>query len=144
MPEIPDRLVKALAGRYRLDRQVGQGSMATVYLAEELKHMNADGTGLRMLTDDAGLEFTPLWSPDRILIAVRTQHAGNWDVAVVDSQTGEMRVLTTPQNNDVLEDWTPDGNALLVTSGDYSQKLVTVRVDGLLRETTVKSKEADA
>jgi len=38
MPEIPDRLRSALADRYRLDRQVGQGGMATVYLADDLKH----------------------------------------------------------------------------------------------------------
>ena len=28
----------ALAGRYAVDRQIGQGGMATVYLAEDLKH----------------------------------------------------------------------------------------------------------
>jgi TolB-like protein/tRNA A-37 threonylcarbamoyl transferase component Bud32 len=38
MAEIPDRLQTALAGRYRLDREVGQGGMATVYLAQDLKH----------------------------------------------------------------------------------------------------------
>ncbi|MDQ3137172.1 MAG: serine/threonine-protein kinase [Gemmatimonadota bacterium] len=32
------RLTSALADRYRLDREVGQGGMATVYLAEDLKH----------------------------------------------------------------------------------------------------------
>ena len=33
-----DRLAAALADRYTIEREVGQGGMATVYLAEDLKH----------------------------------------------------------------------------------------------------------
>src|SRR4026207_2508579 len=38
MPDSPSRLAAALADRYRIEREVGAGGMATVYLAQDLKH----------------------------------------------------------------------------------------------------------
>ncbi|HEX6406833.1 MAG TPA: protein kinase [Gemmatimonadales bacterium] len=38
MPELLGRLQSALAERYRLDREIGAGGMATVYLAADLRH----------------------------------------------------------------------------------------------------------
>ncbi len=37
-PEQLDRLKAALADRYRIERELGHGGMATVYLAEDRKH----------------------------------------------------------------------------------------------------------
>ena len=38
MTESTERLATAIADRYRIERELGQGGMATVYLAQDLKH----------------------------------------------------------------------------------------------------------
>ena len=38
MPDLLDRLKTALSDRYAIEDELGAGGMATVYLAEDLKH----------------------------------------------------------------------------------------------------------
>ncbi len=38
MSDTIERLNESLAGRYAIERELGQGGMATVYLADDLRH----------------------------------------------------------------------------------------------------------
>jgi len=67
-----DRLRSALAGRYTLDRELGAGGMAVVYLAQDLKHDRQ--VALKVVRP----ELTALLGPERFLreiaITGRLQH----------------------------------------------------------------------
>ncbi len=55
MPDALERLSIALAGRYRIEREIGRGGMATVYLAEDLKHHRH--VALKVLAADFAAEL---------------------------------------------------------------------------------------
>jgi len=44
MTEITSRLSTALTDRYKIERRLGEGGMATVYFAEDLKHWRNDSS----------------------------------------------------------------------------------------------------
>ena len=52
MTEITSRVSAALADRYRIERELGQGGMATVYLAHDVKHDRK--VAIKVLKPDAG------------------------------------------------------------------------------------------
>ena len=60
------RLNAALEGRYRIERQLGEGGMATVYLADDLKHERK--VALKVLKP----ELAAVVGADRFLAEIKT------------------------------------------------------------------------
>ena len=72
MSDNADRLRTALADRYRLERELGQGGMATVYLAEDLKHKRK--VALKVLRPELAATMGPERFSREIQVAARLQH----------------------------------------------------------------------
>lgn len=66
------RLTNALAGRYRIDRALGAGGMATVYLAEDLKHHRK--VAIKLLREDVSASVSTARFRREIEIAAQLQH----------------------------------------------------------------------
>ncbi|MBS1241235.1 MAG: protein kinase [Gemmatimonadetes bacterium] len=72
MTEQTARLTAALADRYRIERELGAGGMATVYLAEDLKHHRP--VAIKVLRPDLASAIGPGRFLREIEIAARLQH----------------------------------------------------------------------
>ena len=64
-----DRLAAALADRYRIDRELGKGGMATVYLAQDLKHDRQ--VAIKVLKP----ELAAVLGADRFVVEIKTTAA---------------------------------------------------------------------
>jgi Tol biopolymer transport system component/tRNA A-37 threonylcarbamoyl transferase component Bud32 len=64
-----ERLAAALADRYRIERELGQGGMATVYLAEDLKHDRK--VALKVLKP----ELAAVLGAERFVVEIKTTAA---------------------------------------------------------------------
>jgi eukaryotic-like serine/threonine-protein kinase len=67
-----DRLATALSDRYRIERELGQGGMATVFLAEDLKHHRK--VAIKVLKEDLSASVGATRFLREIEIAAQLQH----------------------------------------------------------------------
>lgn len=90
-------------------------------MLRELYVMDADGSNLRRLTDDALPQntifaSTPAWSPDDKQIAYLVAYDTNVEIVVIDLDTGEPRRLTNNYALDTRLVWLPDGRGMVFMS----------------------------
>ncbi|HLS47752.1 MAG TPA: protein kinase [Gemmatimonadales bacterium] len=74
MLEIQDRLTEAFAGQYALVREIGQGGMATVYLARDLRHGRQ--VAIKVLREDLVRNVGAERFLREIRLAARLSHPG--------------------------------------------------------------------
>ena len=67
-----DSLAAALSDQYRLERELGQGGMATVFLARDLKHDRP--VALKVLRPELAASLGPERFQREIRLAARLQH----------------------------------------------------------------------
>jgi serine/threonine-protein kinase len=72
LPDAHDRLAAALADRYRVERELGRGGMATVYLAHDLRHDRP--VALKVLLPELAASLGPDRFLQEIKIAARLRH----------------------------------------------------------------------
>ena len=78
----------------------------------ELYAMNRDGSGVIRLTNYAGIDQFPEWSPNGKEVAFRR----DTDIYVLDLATGETRRLTNAPPLNQMPSWSPNGKQLAFMS----------------------------
>jgi len=117
---------------------ISRTHVAFVY-ANDIWVAGLDGKGARRVTAGFGVESNPAFSPDGSLLAFTGLYEGNLDVYIVPVAGGLPKRLTWHPGADVVQGFTPDGKAVLFTSGrnSYSgryMQLFTVPVEGGMPE----------
>ena len=72
MPDLPPQLTAALAERYALERELGQGGMSVVYLATDLRHRRK--VAVKVLRPELAATLGPERFFREIEVAARLQH----------------------------------------------------------------------
>jgi len=72
VPDVDARLRAALAGRYAIERELGRGGMATVYLADDVKHRRV--VAVKVLRPELAASLGPERFLREVEIAARLNH----------------------------------------------------------------------
>jgi TolB protein len=111
---------------------------------DEVYVMEADGSDEHNLTQNAGQDENPAWSPDKSRIAFQSDRNGDLDIYVMDANGSNVQRLTDDPGSDRTPSWSPDGDELAFISnrgGNYA--VYTMRDDGT-QQTPLTAPAADS
>jgi len=74
---------------------------------DEIYVINADGSGLKRLTNNPASDQYPAWSPDSKRIAFASNRDGNYEIYVMNADGTGLNHLTNNSADDILPAWAP-------------------------------------
>ncbi len=94
--------------------------------------MNPDGSDIKQLTNLAGVNVFPLWSPDGKQIVFFSNRDGNEEIYVINADGSGLRRLTNNRAADRHPHWSPDGKLIVFASNRDGGKfgIFIMDVDG--------------
>ena len=91
---------------------------------EDIFVVNADGGGLRQLTDDLHKDRMPKWSPDGRQIAFYSNRSGTYQIWTIDADGADLTQRTFCDVGCFYPGWSPDGSRMAY--GDESLKALLI------------------
>lgn len=82
---------------------------------QEIYSMKVNGTGVIRLTNSAGADTEPVYSPNGSKIVFTSQRTGNGDIYVMNANGSGVTRLTTSALPEIEPSWSPDGSKIVFT-----------------------------
>jgi len=125
MPEPTIGLEEEVDGQFKIAFQSKRDGNMNIYV------MNADGSGLKRLTNNPAGDFKPVWSPDGRMIAFESDRDGNRNIYIMNADGSGLKNLTNSPDDDYSPIWSPNGEMIAFNSiKNGNQDVYIMNADG--------------